>query len=82
MESFERCSADGAHGEQKEVLVSSKQRQKRKYVCTVRGLETFGNPSSPSFPPRAPYRLILLGMARCTRYDAPCPMISLWTIKS
>jgi density-regulated protein DRP1 len=26
----------------KEVLVSSKQRQKKKYVCTVRGLEGFG----------------------------------------
>ena len=26
----------------KEVLVSSKQRQKKKFVCTVRGLETFG----------------------------------------
>lgn len=26
----------------KEVLVSSKQRQKKKYVCTVRGLEAFG----------------------------------------
>jgi len=26
----------------KEVLVSSKQRQKRKYVCSIRGLETFG----------------------------------------
>jgi density-regulated protein DRP1 len=26
----------------KEVLVSSKQRQKKKFVCTVRGLEMFG----------------------------------------
>ena len=31
----------------KEVWLSSKQRQKRKFVCTVRGLELFGKALAP-----------------------------------